>query len=314
MISRLNRSNLDVSVVILTKNSSRTIQRCLDSVVRETPREIVAVDALSTDSTITILRRYGVRLVVATIDSLGYSRKLGVQAAKGNFVMFVDSDIVLVKGCVKIMRRELQKYGWVGIHARLLSDQDASYWQRAEDQVFRRDLNRVGPKTRIGTGAAMFCGDILRRYSFDVNLKRSGEDRDLCLRLARDGYRVGVSSASAYHLRRSDFPAFAKRLFNYGLGDAVLDAKHGVMRERFFGRVQTMASQMLRTSIRENFALVPYWFVSGAIQFLGFLVGLSRIRESYPYRANYLGRVAYPRYPSALRRLKTSNSSSEVGR
>jgi len=280
MISRLNRSNHDVSVVILTKNSAGTIRRCLDSIVGERPREIVVVDAFSTDGTLAILRHYRVRLLFDTIDSLGYSRKLGVEAAKGNFVMFVDSDVVLVKGCVMTMKQELQKHQWAGIHARLLSGENRSYWQKAEDHVFRRDFNRVGPKTRISTAAALFYRDVLLRYPFDVNLKRSCEDRDLLLRLAEGGYRVGISSASAYHLRKGDFQAFAKRVFNYGLGDAAFGAKHGIMRERLIGRMRTMVAQIPRSSIRENVALVPYWFVSGGIQFFGFLVGLSRIRES----------------------------------
>lgn len=280
MISKVSPSNQDVSAVILTKNSARTIQLCLESVVREKPREIIVVDALSTDGTLAILRRYGVRLVVTKVDSLGYSRKLGVETAKTNFVMFVDSDIVLIKGCIRTMKRELWKFGWVGIHARLLSSRNVGYWQRAEDQVFRRDLNRVGPSTRIGTGAALFYRDVLLRYPFDVNLKESSEDRDLCFRITRDGYHVGVSSASAYHLRRNDFPAFAKRLFNYGIGDAVFGAKHGIMRQRLIGRIQVMASQVLHSSAQQNVMLFPYWFVSGVIQLFGFLLGLFRLRES----------------------------------
>jgi glycosyltransferase involved in cell wall biosynthesis len=269
-------------VVILTKNSAGTIRQCLDSVVAERPREIVVVDAFSTDGTLAILRHYDARLLFDTMDSLGHSRRLGVDAAKGKFVMFVDSDVVLVEGCIVTMKCELQRYGWVGIQARLLNSGNLSYWERAEDQLFGAELNRAGLKTRIVTAAALFYRDILLRYPFDVNLKNSCEDMDLCLRLANHDYRVGISRASAYHLSKNDFHAFAKRLFNYGLGDAVFGAKHRVIHERIVRRLQMMASQMLRSSVRENFALLPYWLVSGTIQFSGFLIGLSNIQESQP--------------------------------
>jgi len=272
-------SNQDVSVVILTRNSARTIRLCLESIIRERPREVLIVDASSSDSTLGIIGRYGVRVIVARLNSLGYSRKLGVEAAKGKFVMFVDSDVVLSRGCVLAMKRELRENGWVGVHARLLSTGTASYWQRAEDRAMRR-RNQIGPKIRIGTAAALFYRNVLVRYPFDVNLKESSEDRDLSFRIVRDGYHVGVSGAYAYHLRKSDFPAFAIRLFRYGLGDAAFSKKHGIVNERLLERMKTMVDQTMHSNIRQTVALVPYWFVTGAIQLFGFLVGLSKLRDS----------------------------------
>jgi glycosyltransferase involved in cell wall biosynthesis len=76
----------DVSVVVLTKNSARTIQLCLDSVFQERPHEVIVVDALSIDKTLEIVSHHSVRLVEAKFDSLGYSRKLGVDAASSDFV------------------------------------------------------------------------------------------------------------------------------------------------------------------------------------------------------------------------------------
>lgn len=278
MFSDANSSNQDVSVVILTRNSARTIQLCLASVIGEGPREVVVVDALSTDDTLRIIGRYGVRLIVARLNSLGYSRKLGVEAAKGTFVMFVDSDVVLSKGCILAMKRELLENGWVGIHASLVSSGYVSYWQRAEDQAMGR-RQQLGPRTRIGTAAALFYRSVLVRYPFDVMLKESSEDRDLSFRIVKDGYILGVSRASAYHLRRSDFPAFALRLFRYGLGDAAFSKKHGIVHERFLERMRTMAHYTAHSNIRQTVELVPYWIVTGAIQLFGFLVGLSKPRE-----------------------------------
>jgi len=75
--------NLDVSVIIPTRNSALTLERCLKSVTRESPKEILAVDIKSTDQTLNILKRYGTRVLVNPSNSLGYSRQLGVEDAKG---------------------------------------------------------------------------------------------------------------------------------------------------------------------------------------------------------------------------------------
>ena len=62
------RSSLSLSVVITTRNSARTIGRCLESLVpyyrRGDIAEIVLVDGHSTDSTVEIARSYPVTLLI----------------------------------------------------------------------------------------------------------------------------------------------------------------------------------------------------------------------------------------------------------
>jgi glycosyltransferase involved in cell wall biosynthesis len=273
--------NGNVSVVILTKNSALTLERCLKSVIDQKPREVLAVHMLSTDRTLTILERYGIRVVRNPGASLGYSRQLGVESAEGDLVMFVDSDIALGHDCIRKLRYDLEKYNWAGIHAMILSRENVTYWQRAEDENFAMYFNRVGPTAHIGTGAAMFRRDVLLRYPFDANLTLSSEDIDVCVRLGRDGYRVGVSSAVAYHFHRRDFLSFARRRFSYGLGDAQFAVKYGVIREKLADDARTAVSQTFRSILTGKFYLVPYWVTSHVASFLGLLVGLSRMRWTH---------------------------------
>jgi len=238
------------------------------------------VDAVSSDATLEILKRYGARILVDTIGSLGYSRQLGVEAAKGVYVMFVDSDVELGYSCITTLRRELEGFGWVGIHAKILSRENGSYWQSAEDENFSLYFNHIGPKAHIGTIAAMFRRDALVKCPFDTNLTLSSEDIDVCVRLGRDGYKVGVSSAIAYHLHRRAFLSFVRRRFNYGLGDAQFAIKYGAIREKVVGDAETAVSQTIRSVVTGKLHLVPYWLTSHVASFLGLLVGLSRTRKT----------------------------------
>ncbi|MGA2790607.1 MAG: glycosyltransferase, partial [Candidatus Bathyarchaeia archaeon] len=72
----------DVSVVILTKNSQRTLEKCLSSAINQEPREILIVDGQSKDSTHDIARRHGIKIIIDPSGSMGHSRQLGVEAAK----------------------------------------------------------------------------------------------------------------------------------------------------------------------------------------------------------------------------------------
>jgi glycosyltransferase involved in cell wall biosynthesis len=275
------QENVHVSVVILTKNSARTIQGCLRSVIEEKPGEILIVDGASTDSTPDIVRRYAVHVISDPSQSLGRSRQMGVEAARGIYVMFVDSDVVLAPGSISTMRRELENYGWAGIHARLLSAENVSYWQRAEQQGFSLYYGRVGPRDRIDTIAALFRKAVLLRYPFDVNQRESAEDIDLSRRLVENNQKLGVSSAVAYHYHRREFSAFAKQRFRGGLGNARLGFKREEARVFIiFDPLMTAISKIVRNTLTKRVTLVPYWCAGGLAQFLGVLVGLARVRRS----------------------------------
>jgi glycosyltransferase involved in cell wall biosynthesis len=87
-----------VSVVIPVYNSQEYISDCLDSVLSQTYKnyEIIAIDDGSTDDSLDILKTYqknkGIKLF--HIDNSGQSvaRNIGIENAKGKYLVFVDSD------------------------------------------------------------------------------------------------------------------------------------------------------------------------------------------------------------------------------
>ena len=114
-------SNQAVSVVIPTKNSALTIARCIKCILLEKPGEIIAVDSFSTDNTVGILKKYGVKVLEDRSGSLAYQRQVGAENASGPLVMFVDSDVELGKGCISQLRHDLTKFGWAAAYAKILS-------------------------------------------------------------------------------------------------------------------------------------------------------------------------------------------------
>ncbi len=87
------------SVIICTFNRARLLPRALDSVLAqtETSWEAVVVDDGSRDETHAIVRRYAdefpnVRYLYHANRGLSPSRNVGIAAAAGEFVTFLDSD------------------------------------------------------------------------------------------------------------------------------------------------------------------------------------------------------------------------------
>ncbi|HEX8847956.1 MAG TPA: glycosyltransferase family 2 protein [Gemmatimonadaceae bacterium] len=88
-----------VSVVIPAFNSARWIGECIDSVLAQSHRELEVIvgDNGSTDGTQALVSKMGgrVRLVAATLRGPGAARNAGLDAARGEYVQFLDSDDLL---------------------------------------------------------------------------------------------------------------------------------------------------------------------------------------------------------------------------
>lgn len=91
-----------VSLVIPAYNASNTMSRCLDSIysldLEEYEYEVIVIDDCSTDNTVRIIEDYQeehenlVLFRQSQNHRQGAARNIGIDKAKGDFVIFVDSD------------------------------------------------------------------------------------------------------------------------------------------------------------------------------------------------------------------------------
>lgn len=98
-----------VSVVIPVYNAEKYLRQCLDSVLGQSLREIevICVDDGSTDGSIEILREYSERdrrftaLYNPENKHAGICRNLGLEKARGEYVLFLDSDDWILEGSLE---------------------------------------------------------------------------------------------------------------------------------------------------------------------------------------------------------------------
>ena len=88
-----------ISIIVPVYNTAPYLPQCLDSLVNQTYRdiEIICVNDGSTDNSPDILKAYAERdsrILVIHQENLGLSgaRNKGLESARGEWVMFVDSD------------------------------------------------------------------------------------------------------------------------------------------------------------------------------------------------------------------------------
>ncbi len=107
-----------VSVVVPVYNVEAFLAECLDSLLAQTyPRlQIIAVDDGSPDDSIAVLRRYAaqdsrIEILRQANAGLGAARNAGAAKARGRFLIFVDSDDVLVRDAIASYVRSLRRSG-----------------------------------------------------------------------------------------------------------------------------------------------------------------------------------------------------------
>lgn len=113
----MNSSPL-VSIVITTKNEEKNIQTCLESIQGQTYRniEIIVVDNFSTDRTQEIARQYTGK-VFSKGPERSAQRNYGmIDIAQGEYVMFVDADMILVPGLIGACVRRMQAGDCLALH------------------------------------------------------------------------------------------------------------------------------------------------------------------------------------------------------
>lgn len=91
--------SIKISVIVPVYNMEQYLRECLDSILRQTLKEIevIAVNDGSVDGSLAILREYEqkddrVKVIDKRNEGVGKARNDGLKAAAGEFVAFMDSD------------------------------------------------------------------------------------------------------------------------------------------------------------------------------------------------------------------------------
>lgn len=109
---------IKVSVIIPVYNAEKYIEKCLDSVINQTLREIeiICIDDCSTDNSYSILEIYSKkdsRIIVqknSVNSGSGFSRNIALSKANGEYIGFVDSDDFIDKNYYEYLYNTAKKY------------------------------------------------------------------------------------------------------------------------------------------------------------------------------------------------------------
>ena len=100
---------IDLSIIIVSFNTRELTSECIQSIIDNVKKinfEIIVVDNDSKDDSVAYLKQYFPQvLLISSTQNLGFSKanNLGVKAAKGRYVLFLNSDTVVYPGAIEHM-------------------------------------------------------------------------------------------------------------------------------------------------------------------------------------------------------------------
>jgi len=174
-----------VTIIVPTFNSEKTLQLCLESIRKQTYKniEVIVVDNYSTDSTVSVAKKYDAK-VIQVRGERARAKNIGLRHASGKYVLFIDSDMELtprvVEECVRTAESNPKIAGIIIPEVTIGSN----YWSLVRN--FERSFY-------VGTPI-----ESPRFFRTDLALKAGGFDEDIVfyeeatlpLKLERLGYNV----------------------------------------------------------------------------------------------------------------------------
>ncbi len=197
-------TNMKISVIIPTYNSTNTIKACLESLLNQTlkPLEIILIDDGSTDDTIKHIKALqkklpNLKLLTQTHQGPAVARNLGAKKAKGKILVFVDSDMKFSQNFLSQLtlpiRKKTSQGTWSG-------NEWVSNWNNIWARCWNFNQNRRSARM-IGSLSAqrpvfrsILKSEFLRVKGFD-NIGYT-DDWTLGNKLS---YQPKVTSAKFYH-------------------------------------------------------------------------------------------------------------------
>ncbi|HEX5222808.1 MAG TPA: glycosyltransferase [Verrucomicrobiae bacterium] len=230
-----------VSVIVCCYNAAETLDECLRSLsqLAYPAFEVIVVDDGSTDGTHHIAAQHKVQCIRVPNGGLSKARNLGIEAAQGDVVAFIDSDAYADPDWLYYMVAALEEHGASAVGGPNLSPLQDGFTAQCVDQspgnptcvLVDNERAEHIPGCNMAFRKSVF--DVVGK--FDAQHRAAGDDVDLCWRiLVADRKIVYHPSAVVWHHRRQTIRAYLRQQKGYGYAEAHLQRRYPG-RFNFFG-------------------------------------------------------------------------------
>ena len=242
---------MDISVVVAVRNEINYIEKCIESLFKQDfdgEYEVIVVDGMSDDGTYEMLeklqKKYKFILLKNPKKNAAAGRNIGIDAAKGDAIAFIDGDAIAAKNWLSSIKKAFETSNAIGVGGPDLLPEDSGYKARVIGLIMTSPLARGG-RFNPSTQHAMMekeryvehiptCNLCLKKEifdevgKFDENFVK-GQDLELSYRIVKAGYKLFYSpSIQVIHYRKQHIRHFARQIYKWAKAKAAIIKKHGM--------------------------------------------------------------------------------------
>ena len=231
---------MKVSFIIPVYNRPGETEELLQSLSRQSDRdfEVIIVEDGSTHSSEPVVEKYRDQLDISYFykdnSGPGPSRNFGCEKAKGEYLIFLDSDCVLPEDYFRIVRESLEQNYTDAFGGPDRAHKDFTNFQKAINFSMTSFLTTGGIRGGNEKMEKFHPRSFNMGFSKEVfkatggfSAMRFGEDVDLSIRILEQGFSTRlVREAFVYHKRRSNLRQFFKQVYNSGIARINLQLRH----------------------------------------------------------------------------------------
>jgi len=231
-----------VTVGFCVRNVESTVKEALGSVLdQDFPRELmelIVVDGNSADRTMAIIKDVLSKNIVKhkffhENEGLGFARQIVVDNAKGDYIVWVDGDLILPKDYVKKLVDFMDRNPIVGIAGGKFGNfpgrtlpanlENIMYVVNSivqNPKTTSKWLSRESEQHRyVGAEGSIYRVKAIRQVGgFDINIKGAGEDVDVTYRIRKADWRVCKTNVVFYESCKEDWKGLWRQYYWYGYG------------------------------------------------------------------------------------------------
>ena len=232
------------SIIVPVYNRPDEVDELLQSLCEQEVKdfEVIIVEDGSKVPCEEVCRKYEDRLQLKYFmkpnSGPGQSRNYGAERASGEWLIVLDSDVVLPKGYLKAVNSQLSTLN-SQLYPAAFGGPDASHPSFTPVQkAISYSMTSFFPTGGIRGGKAKLDKFYPRSYNMGIRREvyqqlggfskmRFGEDIDFSYRIVEAGYKTALlPDAWVWHKRRTDFRKFFRQVFNSGIARINLEKRH----------------------------------------------------------------------------------------
>lgn len=147
--------HLPLTAVVLTLNEEQHITACLTAAKRLAAAELLVIDSLSQDQTVTLAEAAGARVVRRAFDGYANQHNAALALVTTEWVYFIDADERVTAAQAEEIRRRLADAGpagyWVPRHNYVCGRRlrGGGWWPDAQLRLFRRTAGQYDPTRQV---------------------------------------------------------------------------------------------------------------------------------------------------------------------